>query len=211
MILKACVAGALALVCVPSAKAEQAYTHPHIVQVICPVTRIHEGKLQHGVARGTAWRISKGRFASVDHVTRAGTCTINGQPITIEHGDPFGDFSIVRVEDSVDGGIPVNCNGFYHGYHYYSVGFARGAPQSVSVTLRANKLFPNFFERWQIFTGIETMIPGMSGGPVLNIRGEAVGSVNALNPKYGLSWSRSLKDTILCTGSTFAPLSLAAG
>ena len=198
MFVKSLLAGALALVCVQPAKAEQAYTHPHIVQVRCPITRIHEGKLQMGEARGTAWRISKGRFASVSHVTSAGTCTIHGKPVTVEHDDPFGDFSVVRVEDNVDGGIPVNCNGFYHGYHYYSVGYARGKSPSVSITIRANKLFYNDFPRWQIFTGIETVIPGMSGGPVLNRNGEAVGAVNALNPFFGLSWSRPLSSTVLC-------------
>jgi hypothetical protein len=186
-------AGALALACVSPAKAEQAYTHPHVRQVVC-----YFGNM---MGRGTAWRISKGRFVSVSHVTgRGGSCYIDGKPITVEHDDPFGDFSIVRTDDRTEGGIPLNCNGYYHGYHYYSVGYARGQHPSVAITLRANKLFFNFFAQWQIFTGIETVIPGMSGGPILNASGEAVGAVNAYN-KQGVSWSRSYKETVLCQGS----------
>ena len=187
-------AGALAFVCVPSeAKAEAAYTNHHVKQVVC-----YFGNGMMG--RGTAWRVSRGRFASVSHVTgRGGACSIDGKPISVEYDDPFGDFSIIHVEDKVDGGIPVNCNGFYHGYHYYSVGYARGNPWSVVITIRANKMMLPSLNRpgWQIFSGIEHVIPGMSGGPVLGSDGRAVGAINAYNPK-GLSWSRPLSETPLC-------------
>lgn len=191
--LRNLLAGALALACFPrEAKAEAFYTHPHVKQVVCTFA--------NGQGRGTAWRLSRGRFASVSHVTgRGGACTIDGKPILIEYDDPWGDFSIIRVEDSVDGGIEVNCNGFYHGYHYYSVGYARGNPWSVVVTLRSNKLLLPMFDRpgWSVFSGIEHVIPGMSGGPILDRHGRAVGSVNAYN-KTGLSWSRPLSETPLC-------------
>lgn len=166
--------------------AEAFYAHQHVKQVVCIGSR------------GTAWRLSRGRFASVDHVTSNAGCTINGKPIKVEHSDPFGDFSIVTVEDDVEGGIPVNCAGFFHGNHYYSVGYARGWPVSVVITIRANNFFHNSFRQWQIFTGIEYVIPGMSGGPILNSAGEAVGEVNAYNKWEGLSWSRPLSETVLC-------------
>lgn len=188
-------AGAIAFVCVPSvAKAEQAYTHPHVRQVIC---YFDTGM----VGRGTAWRLSKGRFASVSHVTgRGGRCYIDAKPISIEYDDPWGDFSVVRVEDKVSGGIPVNCGGYQHLNAVYSIGYARGNPWSVAITLFPNMLYQNDHPKWQIFTGIETVIPGMSGGPILNAQGEAVGSVNAFNPFFGLSFSRPLSRTVLCQG-----------
>lgn len=189
-------AGALALGCVPrEANAEALYTHPHVKQVICTFANGMQG-------RGTAWRVSKGRFASVSHVTgRGGACTLDGKLIAVEYDDPFGDFSIIRVEDDVEGGIPVNCSGYYHGYNYYSVGFARGAPWSVVITLRSNKLLDPFLYRpgWSLFSGIEHVIPGMSGGPILDRYGRAVGAVNAYNKQKGLSWSRPLQETPLCS------------
>lgn len=172
--------------------AEAPYTHHHIKQVVC-----YFGNGMQG--RGTAWRLSKGRFASVSHVTgRGGACSIDGKPISVEYDDPFGDFSIIHVEDAVEGGIEVNCSGFYHGYPYYSVGYARGNPWSVVITLRSDKINP-FYNRvgWSLFSGIEHVIPGMSGGPILGSDGRAVGAVNAYN-KQGFSWSRALKDTPLC-------------
>lgn len=193
MIVK-CLAGALALVLLPRpANAEALYTNHHVKQVVCTFANGMQG-------RGTAWRVSKGRFASVSHVTgRGGVCAIEGKPITVEYDDPFGDFSIIHVEDKVDGGIPVNCSGYYHGFHYYSIGYARGNPWSVVITLRANKLLLPVFNRpgWQVFSGIEHVIPGMSGGPIVGSDGRAVGSVNAYNPT-GLSWSRPLSETPLC-------------
>lgn len=194
MTVKAALAGALALALLPRpANAEAIYTNHHVKQVVC-----FFGNGMMG--RGTAWRVSRGRFASVSHVTgRGGECSIDGRPITVEYDDPWGDFSIIHVEDKVDGGILVNCSGFYHGYHYFSVGYARGNPWSVVITLRANKLLNLSFNRpgWQVFSGIETVIPGMSGGPILNSNGEAVGSVNAYH-KAGYSWSRPLSETPLC-------------
>lgn len=184
------IAGALALV-QPYELAEAPYDHPHVKQVTC------------SNARGTAWRLSKGRFVSVSHVTRHPGCKVNGLPIIVEHDDPFGDFSIIRVPgDNVKGGIPVNCQGFAPGQWYYSVGFARGNWWSVVISLKS-VAWPNWVSLkygWSMFKGIEYMIPGMSGGVVLNAAGEGVGTVNAYNDIEGLSWSRSLSQTALCRG-----------
>lgn len=183
-------AGALALV-QPFKLAEAPYEHPHVKQVTC------------SNARGSAWRISKGRFISVAHVTRRPGCTINGLPIIVEHEDPFGDFSIIRVPgDNVKGGILINCRGFFPGRWYWSVGFARGNPWSIIIAMKSSGI-PSLISLrygWNMFKGIEYMIPGMSGGVVLNSAGEGVGTVNAYNDIEGLSWSRPLSETILCQG-----------
>lgn len=45
------------------------------------------------------------------------------------------------------------------------------------------------------------LIPGMSGGPVVDEDGTIIGINNVTN--FGIwnkAWSRELKDTILCTG-----------
>ena len=45
------------------------------------------------------------------------------------------------------------------------------------------------------------VIPGMSGGPILNSRGEVVGVVNRYTREMPLSYSRALKDTSVCRKS----------
>jgi hypothetical protein len=49
-----------------------------------------------------------------------------------------------------------------------------------------------------VLFGAETVIPGQSGGPLLNQAGEAVGTVNAFNPFLGISYSTPFKDTQIC-------------
>jgi hypothetical protein len=46
--------------------------------------------------------------------------------------------------------------------------------------------------------GLPTVIPGMSGGVVLNEAGEAVGVINMFTPFDQWSLSRSLSETSLC-------------
>lgn len=184
--LESLLAGAIALA--QPQLAEAFYTHPHVKQVVCDE------------ARGSAFRLSTGRFASVWHVSRHSNCKIGDRPITIEHEDPVSDFSIVTIENDWEtGGIEVDCHGYQEGNWYYSVGFARGWPASVTISIRNGGpfLLNTILKGWSIFKGVEYVIPGMSGGPILDIYGKAVGTVNAYNDT-GLSWSRPLKETILC-------------
>lgn len=174
---------------VQSMPAEAPYSHPHVKQVTC------------NTVRGTAWRMSQGRFATVAHVSDHSGCAIEGRLMEIEYIDPDGDFSIVRTDDPTEGGIEIDCGGYRAGTWYHAVGFARGDPWSVTIPISAS-LIPNLvslIHGWQLLMGFEYVIPGMSGGPVLDgMTGHAVGMVNAYNDKLSASWSRSLKDTILC-------------
>lgn len=149
---------------------------------------------------GTAFKISANKYLSVTHVTARPGCTIDGKAVYITYSDPHGDFSIISLYDPEPGGLPISCDGYKPGKAYLSVGFARGAPESVGVMLRAYDIpnAPSLIRGWQIFGGVETVIPGMSGGPILGEDGRVVGVVNAYNGDFGLSWSRALKDTALC-------------
>jgi S1-C subfamily serine protease len=53
----------------------------------------------------------------------------------------------------------------------------------------------------QVLIGYPSVIPGMSGGAVVNERGEVVGIINAYVKGSPLSFSRPLKDTSICPHS----------
>ena len=180
MLLKA---GALALVSVPLGSYPA--NHPMVEQVRCD-----QGS-------GTAFQID-GRYVSVNHVTAMSGCKIAGKPVMVTYAEQGGDFSIA---DRVGlGGLKVDCSGFRDGHWYFAIGYARGLPTQTMVVLRASKATTRTVDRdgYYILTGRPTVIPGMSGGPILNAAGEVVGTINAYNPMFGLSHSRELKGTPLC-------------
>jgi hypothetical protein len=168
--------------------AETPFTHPFVKQVRCDKVR------------GSAFKVGANKYLTVNHVSENTGCKIEGNPIFVTYKDPKGDFSILSVYDPEPGGIEISCEGFKDGGVYNAIGFARGAPQSVSIMLRATSMInlPSLLRGWSMFMGVEYVIPGMSGGAILDEQGRAVGMVNAYFAPFGLSWSRSLKDTALC-------------
>jgi hypothetical protein len=186
MIGESLLAGAMALA--QPQLVEFPLTSPYIKQVSCTG------------ARGTAFKVAPHKYLSVHHVTSRAGCSIDGKPIYVTYSDHAGDFSIISVYDPEPGGLPISCDGYSPGKAYLSVGFARGAPESIGVLLRAYDMpnAPSLARGWQIFGGVETVIPGMSGGPILGADGRVVGTVNAYNGAYGLSWSRPLSETVIC-------------
>jgi hypothetical protein len=188
-VLESLLAGAMALA--QPQMAEFPLASPYVKQVSCIG------------ARGTAFKVAANKYLSVNHVTARAGCSIEGKPIYVTYSDPAGDFSIISVYDPEPGGLPISCDGYRAGRPYLSVGFARGAPESIGVMLRAYDFpnLPGLTRGWQIFGGVETVIPGMSGGPILSEDGRVVGVVNAYNGDFGFSWSRALKDTAVCPHS----------
>lgn len=192
MTLKAAVA-CLAAPFVSSASIPDAITithHPSVVQVICDQ------------GRGSAFRWRGNAAITVKHVTSLSNCTIGGRPFTVALDNPEQDFSIIRMPEASPG-IPVNCDGFQSGERYWAVGFAQGKPYQRLVTVMASDAATKVYgvRGLSVLHGAEYFIPGMSGGPVLNSRGEAVGVVNGYNPFLSISYSQPLRDTAVCQGS----------
>jgi hypothetical protein len=162
-----------------------------IVQVICPTPG--------GWTAGTAFRVGHGLILSVNHVTSVGTCKINGERIKVLYSSKQ-DFSMVA------GGkgpfLRVDCGGFIRGRHYMSIGFARGLPFLTTVELIATGHKAGGFS---LLSGIFTMIPGQSGGPVVDEEtGKVVGTNNVFIEPDGLSGSLALADTPICKGANIA-------
>jgi hypothetical protein len=166
--------------------------HPSVVQVLCDQ------------GRGTAFRWRGNAVISVMHVVGLSNCSINGVPIEVALKDEEQDFAILRLPSSVPG-IPVNCEGFKSGERYYAVGYARGRPYQRMIAVQGSEAATRVYgaKGFSVLVGAEYFIPGMSGGPVLNADGEAVGTVNAFNPFLGISYSTQLKDTAICSSPAF--------
>lgn len=158
-----------------------------------------------GNVRGSAFRIGGNHWLSVAHVTSHKGCTINGEPITVTEQDGFNDFARLDTPTGAPNGFEIDCNGFIPGRWYWAIGYAHGLDFQTAVAIYATIYFHE--NGMRAFTDSENMvIPGQSGGPVIDPQTlKVVGTVNAYNPFYGVSFSRELKDTSLCKGSASVP------
>lgn len=141
-----------------------------------------------GRVMGTAWKINEDTYVTADHVISEGGCSVGGEPISDVRVDPDKDFATF-IGPKTPYRVKYSCGGFNAKEEYLAVGYAFG-------------FFHKTFQPWiasvfkqggyQSFIG--ESIPGMSGGPVLNEWGKAVGIVNMRWPAR----SRELKDTFIC-------------
>ena len=151
-------------------------------------------KVQCDEGSGTAFRVGRTRFLSVDHVTKHTNCRIEGVQFWTQ-AEPKLDFSVLDVPLPRGGAFKISCEGFVRGRHYWAIGHAYGGPQRVIGLYSYGYRAANGMD---ILIGSPTVIPGMSGGIVMNSAGEAVGTVNMFSPFFPISLSRALKDTSLC-------------
>jgi hypothetical protein len=157
-----------------------------IVQVICFAP--------NEVSAGTAFRIGNGLFLSVNHVTSAGVCYMAGKPVVVDYKSPTADFSMLAGDAGPS--LPIGCGGFVKDHRYIAIGFARGLSQETTVELTATGQFDH---GEALLYGMFTVIPGQSGGPILDEdTGQVVGTINAYDYEDGLSWSVPLSATPVC-------------
>lgn len=186
--LKMLLAGAM-LASVPvSASPEQA----PLVYLNYPL--VHRVDCDEG--RGTAFRVGQNHWLSVAHVTSLHNCTIDGAPIAVTEQDGTRDFTRLDTHRAVPNGFRINCHGFIPGQWYWSVGFAGGKPYQTAIALYAT--YAHAANGLRVLIGPYAVIPGMSGGPVMDRTGAVVGTVNAYIPGTGISLSRELKTTSVC-------------
>lgn len=145
---------------------------------------------------GSAFRVGGNHWMSVAHVTGLHHCTINGAPITVTEQDGARDFSRFDTRQAMPNGLKVNCHGFIPGQWYWSTGFALGKPFQTAIALYAT--YAHAPNGMRVLIGPFTVIPGMSGGPIMDGSGAVVGTVNAYLPGTGISFSRELKTTSVC-------------
>jgi len=200
MFVKACIAGAMALALNPVQQASTTttfVTNAYIEKISC-LAFTEDGII--GVS-GTGFKLDDGKWVSVNHVTENLMCQIDGRPIRVTYADPIGDFSIFDVPgDTRRGGLHADCSGYHDRQWYHAQGHARGWPVITSVPILFSQLVTDAAQDehgWAVLV-YNRVIPGQSGGPILNDRGEAVGTVNALGIYIEISYSKPLQDTPIC-------------
>lgn len=146
---------------------------------------------------GTAFRIDDQRLLSAAHVTDR-PCVIKGQLAKVSFQGTGDDFSMIDSPLKGANGIRINCDGFKPGEWYYAVGHADSLPWQTTVPLYATSRIWEASPWGRMRVLIGKAIPGMSGGPILNSKGEAVGLVNAGHLWLNLSFSVELKTTPVC-------------
>lgn len=145
---------------------------------------------------GSAFRVARGYYLSVRHVTHIGGCAINGRTIPDIWESPTQDFSIIRMDEARAKSLPIDCGGFVPGRRYVAVGHARGLDIQTRVHLVATGEMNGGFS---VLRGVVTVIPGQSGGAVIDeATGKVVGTINVFEPMRGHSGSQALKDTAVC-------------
>lgn len=184
--LKALVAAAALLIPSATAPATPIIPPAAIVQVVCPVPG--------GYVSGTAFRVGGGLMISVNHVTHYGSCTINDTAVKVSYAAPDSDFSMLRGDSGPF--LKVDCAGFVKGRKYLAIGYARGLPVETVVPLLGTGESRGGLA---VLVGIFTVVPGQSGGPIIDAEtGAVVGTVNTYDFEHGLSGSVELKSTPVC-------------
>lgn len=132
MMLKACLAGVLALTLNPL-QAEPATTLNFPPDFFPPTTYTfnpYVEKISCDDGSGTGFKLQSGVWASANHVAGAlHNCMIDNRPIKVTYADPEGDFALFDVPgDNRFGGLPINCQGFLDRAWYFGIGHGRGDP-----------------------------------------------------------------------------------
>jgi hypothetical protein len=140
---------------------------------------------------GTAF-IANHHLISVAHVTNNPGCAVNGEAI-----QPIEEGALdLSSEPSVPKGLRINCGGFHVGEKYWALGYAYGLHIQRAIPLVGTGEFNEL--GMAILFGSPTVIPGMSGGPIINEQAEVVGTVNIFYPGHPYSGSQELRGTSLC-------------
>jgi hypothetical protein len=155
---------------------------------------------------GTMVHYSKDRYLSVSHVASNGLCydAKTMVPLKVTLNDGLNDFAIFQSPIPLDNKIlKISCDSFKINQTYYSIGWAEGQ-YLIKMPLKAMNKYTN--KRFTVdekpalhFRLLQgKIIPGMSGGPMIDENWVIHGMNNAVWDDINTSYSRELADTAVC-------------
>lgn len=161
---------------------------------------------------GTGFQIKNGLIVTAAHVVANPAaplqkCYAFNQPVTVVFKDTSLDYAILAPEygAALTGGLDIDCSGFKHGQRVTSIGWPGWVftkkDHIATRLLDEPWSSPTSWKGQKILLGKDVVIPGMSGGPVIDRKtGYAVGITTGRYLSYTgrYSISRELKDTFLC-------------
>lgn len=153
--------------------------------------------LPGAMGTGTGIVIDSDRVITAKHVVERGLCSVDGNEIESIHPligtQDFVEIKLKRPAFQIR--ALLSCDGFKEGEEYLATGYALSGHKAVTQLVLGSKTKDNGSRTY--LRGSFT--PGMSGGPVSDLRGRIVGIVNAYS-LHGvtLAYSIALKETHIC-------------
>lgn len=147
------------------------YTYQHnplaIVKVVC--------KGERGTGYGTAFKVTENAYITANHVVEIGTCFVGGKKITVTSQDEATDYATFLGPKS-SAVIRVSCRTLYEREIFIARGFAGGGNHNMLLPWLATEIRIKGKEAYTYFIG--DAFPGMSGAPVIDKKGYAIGVVS---------------------------------
>ena len=163
-------------------------------------------KVRCGGGHGTGFVTGSDTLVTAYHVVAHQKRCVDdetGELLTVVTFDPALDIATLHFATTRHSQwLRINCNGFTTSGTYYSFGFAGVGDSDLMMTrIRplegyADSQTEPVFHHMRELTGV--VIPGMSGGPIVDDTGQVVGMNNLTSNGYKNGLSRELKDTYFC-------------
>ena len=135
---------------------------------------------------GTAFKITQDKYVTAKHVAEMTECTVGGQPLKNLDTTSTKDIAIFTGPHSPSW-AKVSCKGFEENKTYLAVGYGLGFAVTMNNPWISTDLV---LDQYNTFVG--DGLPGMSGGPIVNRKGEVTGVITMRWPTrgYALKFSK---------------------
>lgn len=163
---------------------------------------------QNNKSSGTGFMVGPTKMITAAHVVTDDVCwdTRSETPLTLKEYDDANDYAVMEADMGFHPQaqfMRVSCDGLKPKKIYDSIGFARGIALIMTHQKASKKKSPEGFvlSNGRDAVGLRLVfgdiIPGMSGGPIIDKDGVVV-AINSATDGRGIGLVRELKDTSIC-------------